>query len=330
MGVHHYDASDLKAIGAQCKNNLPPASAVQAMFLYEMQRETEVEARFHGQLFRLAKAEEETKFQEARISDLEEQTKDLGKTLAANDTTERLATSKVRTDALQSKLNEQAQRVDEHAKRLSDLETVIKTAAAAPANPSSFLLSSDVNTLKTDFEKADTEIQTLFDERDALITLLNQSNARIDKLEDLVRALTLQKTSPSDSGDGTRTPPVQFLAVKTKNGENVDLAVPKGQGFKTSTWNLTAGKPFVKSATASPAAMPVQPLPLKEKYGENVDPAMPKGKGSVSLTRDEIKAFVPGELWVSSSPNTATPPQRPVSYVGSPIVAPHRREEVVW
>ena len=329
MGVH-YDQSDLKAIGAQCKNKLPPASAVQAMFLYEMQRESEVEARFHGQMFRLAKAEEETKSQESRISDLEEQTKDLGKKLAANDTTERLANSKVRTDALQSKLNEQTQRVDEHAKRLSDLETTTKAAAAAPANPPSFLLSSDVNTLKTDFEKADTEIQTLFDERDALITLLNQSNARIDKLEDLVRALTLQKTSPSDSTDGTRTPPVQFLPVKTKNGENVDLAVPKGQGFKGEVKTFVPGKPLGRGGSASPAAMPVQPMPLKEKKGENVDPAMSKGKASVSLSRDEIKAFVPGELWVSSSsPNTATPP-RPLSYVGSPTIAPHRRKEVVW
>jgi hypothetical protein len=53
-----------------------------------------------------------------------------------------------------------------------------------------------------------------------------------------------------------------------------------------------------------------------------VDPAMPRGKGSVSVSRDEIRAFVPGEPWVSSSQNTSTAPQRPISNLGE--------REVFW
>ena len=59
----HYSQEDLKGIGELCKNRLPPASAVQAMFLYEMQRETEFESLFQGQMFRLAKAEDDSQSQ---------------------------------------------------------------------------------------------------------------------------------------------------------------------------------------------------------------------------------------------------------------------------
>ena len=308
----HYDPSHLKAIGTQCKNKLPPASAVQAMYLYELQRESEVEALFHGQIFRLAKAEEETQTHSSRIHHLEAQTKALHKKLTTNDLSARLSTSAVRTEALQAKLSEHTLRLDEQATRLATLET-----PAAAANPPSFLLSEDIHTLKTSLGKVDAEIQTLFDERDALITLLNQSNSRIDKLEDLVRALTLQKTAPPSAAES-----VQLLPLKAKNGETVDLAVPKGQGFRT----FVPGK---KSSNGNPAGEPrVQPLPLREKNGENgenVDPAMAtkgKGKGAVSLSRDEIRAFVPGEPWVSSESNSAVGAVRAVGKLGG--------REVVW
>lgn len=38
-----YTGDQLKAIGRTCAEHLPPASAVQAMFMYEMQRQTEAE-----------------------------------------------------------------------------------------------------------------------------------------------------------------------------------------------------------------------------------------------------------------------------------------------
>lgn len=64
-------------------------------------------------------------------------------------------------------------------------------------------LRAAIESKEAAISKMDGEIQTLFDERDALITLVNQANERIDnleshyaerieKLEDLVRALTLQ------------------------------------------------------------------------------------------------------------------------------------------
>jgi hypothetical protein len=45
--VQTYSINDLQSIGKACRSQLPPASAVQAMFQYELQRQTEVEHLFH-------------------------------------------------------------------------------------------------------------------------------------------------------------------------------------------------------------------------------------------------------------------------------------------
>lgn len=385
MGRHYNEAS-LKEIGKRCANKFPPASTMQAMFMYQMQCQSDAEELFHGQLFQLAKMEDETQVQDKRIWELEEQMKDLSKKALTEDIEQRLATSKVRTDALASRLNEHFVRLGDHSRRLTELETTSTTAAAAAAKQAaaqqindmaneikemkSTLASSEqklkatfasvgndikelqvttrsakgqdltqlttirdeltavktaadlsTNELKSALEKADQEIQMLFDERDALFTLLNESNKsieeldmkltsstkrtdtlasllsksnqrcdelssllnqankqaatfelklndakeriwklederetqkserideleklikrqiellqqskdRMEKLEDNVRALTLQKTSPPSSADASRSPSVRHCPVTTSNGDHVDLVVPKGK-----------------------------------------------------------------------------------------------------
>ena len=61
-------------------------------FLYEMQRETDLERLFQGHLFRLAKAEDDTKLHETRTAKLESQVKTLVKQLGGQDITGRLST----------------------------------------------------------------------------------------------------------------------------------------------------------------------------------------------------------------------------------------------
>ena len=231
----HYSEDELKGIGKQCGNKLPPASAVQAMFLYEMQRDTELESLFQGQMFFLAEAEDQSQSQEARIIELEEQVKALQTKVAAKDMDERLATSKVRTDALQAKLGQQARRMDSQGERLVLMEVKLDalslTNKAKNDEPGSGALARQLESVKADLTSADLDIQVLFDERDCLVTLLEQAKARITSLEGNVRALTGQCSSRgSNASSATGSPPLtQLLPVKTNNGDLIDLAVPKGK-----------------------------------------------------------------------------------------------------
>ena len=125
----HYDATALKAIGTMCGNKLPPASSVQAVFLYEMQRQTEQERLFHGGMFRLARAEEKSEAQNASILELQRQLKTFERQLRSKDVDERLATSRVRMDAQQAKINEQSTRINGQEECVKALEQRIEEVA---------------------------------------------------------------------------------------------------------------------------------------------------------------------------------------------------------
>ena len=117
----HYNADDLKAIGHMCSNRLPPASSVQAMFLYEMQRETELERLFQGQMFELARAKDTSRAQQSKVAELEEQMKSVTKQLRARELDDRLASSKVRIDSQNAKINEQSVRINKQGELLENL-----------------------------------------------------------------------------------------------------------------------------------------------------------------------------------------------------------------
>ena len=264
--MQHYTENDLKQIGQQCRNKLPPTSAVQAMFLYEMQRESELEALFHGQLFRLSQTEHQTNSNELRLEQLEGQVKVLEKKVTAKDIEDRLSTPKVRTDILQVQLKGHTERLNGQEARLSsvesnitalevnnstaaiesvnmqDLEAQRKSLAVELTSLSAKLASLDqtfatqhdvanqLESLETKLTSLDDEVGVLFEERDALVARNEQAVERITKLEDLVRALARQMSSncscPS-SATGSPHPP-QLLPVKTNNSDSFQLAVPKG------------------------------------------------------------------------------------------------------
>ena len=307
-----YNTSSLKEIGARCATKLPPASTVQAMFLYEIQREADVQASFEGLVSDVAKIGNDAHDLDQRISSVETALKEVQSRALSKDIEERIATSKVRADSLASRQNEHFVRLGDHARRLTELEksdlrpkvdaiyadvdklkactatnhakevtddivrlqatieamrmgldVASKTAIVSEAAQDKQLaeLQETTKTLRTDMEdiKAtlaakDKEIGILFDERDALLHLLEVSkkdvrecHERIVKLEDNVRALTLQK-SPPRSSDGTRSPSVHFCPLTTKSGDSIDLVVPKGKGFvslgKDEIKSFTPGKPW--------------------------------------------------------------------------------------
>ncbi|KAK3684676.1 hypothetical protein LTR37_020043 [Vermiconidia calcicola] len=249
-----YSDSRLRAIGKLCQNKLPPASAVQAMFLYEMQRETELEKLFQGQMFELARAEDQSSNVEATVRELDERMKALQKQIASKDVEERLATSNTRTDALKAKIKSHDERLHGQAQRLAVVEENVKASRSSQptiqvaeirqevtvhsgkldkCDAHLTALSKTVCFINSDLETANDDITVLFEERDAMVTLLNQANERIEKLEGLVRALTMQNSSngsntSSMSGSPTAT---QLLPVSTSNGTILDLSVPKGKAL---------------------------------------------------------------------------------------------------
>ena len=126
MAARQYSVDELKTIGSASSTRLPPASAVQAMFLYEFQRQTEVEALFNAQMFRLARAEDASNATDARLGKVEEDMKDAKKQVAAKDLEERLATSKMRFHAQQNKIDACEQKATLQHKRMDELAASVK------------------------------------------------------------------------------------------------------------------------------------------------------------------------------------------------------------
>ncbi|KXT09290.1 hypothetical protein AC579_9931 [Pseudocercospora musae] len=229
-----YNQDILKQIGVKCANKLPPASAIQAMFLYEMQRQTEAEKLFHAQMFELAKAEDHTHVQDRRIKELEARLALLERKMAARDVDERIATSNVRLNAHQEKLNacsgrlgwaEQKlatvdQRLDELKKRQDDATLVAAAAALSPAITVSNAHSEDVATMKE-------EINVLFDDRDGILNMVKEVKENVARLDLNIKQLIVQQLSSTSSSPAS----THRIPIKNPNGDLVELSVPKGSSF---------------------------------------------------------------------------------------------------
>jgi chromosome segregation ATPase len=218
MGCHYSDLA-LRDIGQQCAHKLPPASAVQAMFLYEMQRETEAEQLFQGHMFELARVQDEAVVNEARLTKVESHMTSLRRQVMSKDIEERLSTCKVRTDVLQLKTKQQDERMDAlnkwvtattstvkavdeilhtHAEQVKTMSGTIVAHAAAIADmdakgkqdqddvkASIATNSADIITLTTKVDTSDSEIGVLYEERDVLA-------ARLEAAENIIAASNAQ------------------------------------------------------------------------------------------------------------------------------------------
>ncbi|KAK1081694.1 hypothetical protein LTR33_004468 [Friedmanniomyces endolithicus] len=238
MGTR-YTIDELKSLGRACSNRLPPASAVQAMFLYEMQRQTEIEKLFHSRMFELARTEDPDDSTTNRVQKLEAELKDLRRHIAGQDLQERLATSQVRFTAQQARIDACDAKTKLQDQRIANLEdTLAKPEAVQPADPNTTLVeeavSNDLTTIQAD-------VEALYGERDALINMHNESNARIKRLEDLVRQLTLQiSTSPSSTSPAM----LQRLPMQNTNGQVIELTVPRGGGLSNGKENRVPARTF--------------------------------------------------------------------------------------
>ena len=179
--------------------------------------------------------------------------------VTAKEANERFATSKVRMDAQQAKLqqyerclNGQNERIAELEKKLTASKTGVKSTKEAATGL--LLVAADHSDglatnaqLKADLATVNEDISVLFDERDALANLLSEANQRIDKLEDLVstchiqsrkyaantasqqvRAITRQNSNCGSNSSSNHGSP-QLIPTQTSNGQALDLSVPKGR-----------------------------------------------------------------------------------------------------
>ena len=223
-----YTPHQLRQIGQKCGNRLPPASAVQAMFLYELQRESELESLFHGSIFRIAKQEDNSSAQAKRIDTLEQRLARFEKQLAVKDTEERLATSKGIMDVQQIKLNQCTGRVDTIEDKLNNLTTSIETLRTAQQEFTTAATAASTNTTADeDIPTMKEEIDVLFGDRDGTLEMVSEIKDRLTKLEDNVRSLTLQNTalkSPSPT-------PSQALPLQSPSTNGLALGVPKGKAY---------------------------------------------------------------------------------------------------
>ncbi|KAI7090858.1 hypothetical protein KC356_g1145 [Hortaea werneckii] len=245
-----YSGDELRRIGARCANRLPPASALQQMFEYELKRGTETEKLFHHTLLNLHEQNSTTRTHEERLQKLEFQLDAMGKRMQAHEIDERLSSNKIRISVQQTKMDQMESRLQQHGQTLKQLaDDVAQKHDASEPTVKYAGFSEQLAGVKGDLDSINSDVNTLFGERDALINMIEDNNALIKRLEDLVRSLTLQlstSSSPTNSSTSAMTHRVPF-----KNKAGVDLEVPKGSGLATGRENrgppktFTPGKPWM-------------------------------------------------------------------------------------
>ncbi|SMY21609.1 unnamed protein product [Zymoseptoria tritici ST99CH_1A5] len=227
-----YTGAELNSIGKQCSARLPPTSAVQAMFLYELQRKADDEKFFHSRMFQLRREEEAAALERTKstqtIQALEARIKQLEKTSLSrdNEAEQRRAKSKSRLRSHQDALDKHMTSINDLCEKLTTLNTDMQALQTAVATQAAEAIPSSVI---TEHAAAIAEVHTtalnLFEDRDGMITLMTDTRARVTKLEDNVRALTLQNAAVKSPG--SMAP--HRLSMATSYGEKFDLAVPKGK-----------------------------------------------------------------------------------------------------
>lgn len=219
----HYSETTLKEIGEQCGNRLPPASAVQAMFLYEMQRESELERLFQGHLFKLARLDDSSKTLQAQLSHLsiglnnlrgnvDAQISAVRKEITVKEVSqlegmycfchwltcrrefkveERISTSQVRMDTFQSKLSQCNGRIDDQAAQSKTAQDKINEVSES--------MTAEQDDIKSKIASLDEDVALLFEERDALFETASTGTERIEGLENALTNLFKAVRSSNDA-----------------------------------------------------------------------------------------------------------------------------------
>lgn len=271
-----YNPTEFKTIGQQCARRLPPANAVQAMFLYEMQRQTEEEQLFTNQMFRLARSEDASTAQQRRIEELEAKMLQLEKSLRSQDVEVRLATSKSTMQMLGEKLKVCGERVEGMDGAMRELgrkveEVELAAEKAKEERRGSAVQGDDtalVNTMKE-------EIDVLFDDRDGILGTIKEIIDRMASLAPQPEQQPAASTStitngtpqqapppaPTSANTTTRTAQTQRLPIRTTSTTQapLNLSVPKGKAHVGLKGSAHAPPPVPAPTTAVRSFSPGKP-----------------------------------------------------------------------
>ncbi len=328
--MQHYTDGALRTIGEQCAGKLPPASAVQAMFMYEMQRQSEAEALFKGMMFELARVQEASTAQETRLVQFQDGIAALKKQMAVKDVEERLATSKTRSDVLQTKVKQQDARIDGQGERLVTVETK-QEVTDGKLDHLAQQLSERVTLVVPPSLTTDTnQPQQL---RDAI-----QDRAKLDKLHDLVTQIVVKVKAMHKESKTTATQLTEAMStVKEVERIQTELETVKTNAstcdgdlgilfderdalaaqLQQATDRISKLEDLVRALTAqqSPATSNgsspslYQILPVHTNDGQPLELRVPKGhsfrgsspprtkKENSPPRKGDIRSFTPGHQW---------------------------------
>jgi hypothetical protein len=132
--------------------------------------------------------------------------------------------------AVQKRIHWLANELDQEAISTEDQVALTAILSATHIHETKMGIQSDIQHLRDDYLTVQND--------------LLDAQARISKLEDLVRALTLQKTAATDSSKLT-----QRMEVTSANGQTLDLSVPKGKALVSLKSSRTSSP--APSATSS-------------------------------------------------------------------------------
>lgn len=158
------------------------------MFLYELHRQTEQERLFQGQMFELAREKGSRGAHESRMNAIEYQLSTLSKLARSKDVEEQAATSKLRLDGQQAKINEQSVRMNDFDQYLRSLQERVDDLENGNGLHQR-LVNSQAATLKTQTDSLEA-ISTKLDElhasssdRDAQVACMQQQVHRLEENE---------------------------------------------------------------------------------------------------------------------------------------------------
>lgn len=238
-----YNPATLKTIGQQCSGSLPPASAVQAMFMYELKRQSEEEKLFHNQMFRLARNEDTATLQQKRIDALEAKVTKLETTDREQELEERLATSKSTQHML-------CEKVSGCVKRLEVLESGMAALQGKVDGALEQQQREQEQEQEKESERKDSvvggvgeqmvetmkqEIDVLFDDRDGILRMIKDIQDKMVIIEDSLSYLTTR--APTDGNVPLRptTPPGQIQRNHPPSSPVADASTNDNAMAPTST-----------------------------------------------------------------------------------------------
>ncbi|KAK4553823.1 hypothetical protein LTR86_008998 [Recurvomyces mirabilis] len=152
--------------------------------------------------------------------------------------------------AIQDRLSGQNSHLQQLAKTVEACEKNTVEACGKKITTADGEIDNELfNAMMIGLHQHEKDLDTIFAERDALLEQIGTSNARVTKLEDLVRNLTLQYAASTSPASGNSPTMVQQLPMQTVNGQTINLSVPKGASLGSNNTKENRAPSGIRSFT---------------------------------------------------------------------------------